>query len=55
MPFVYAKEIRVPKGEEAIEWMLITSIPVENSDTAHAIVEWYRCRWEIEIYFRVLK
>jgi hypothetical protein len=30
-------------------------MPVENLETAQAIVEWYRCRWEIEIYFRVLK
>jgi hypothetical protein len=52
---VYAKEKRAPKGEEAIEWMLLTSIPVENVTTAQAIVEWYRCRWEIEIFFRVLK
>jgi hypothetical protein len=52
---VYAKEIRPPKGEEAIEWMLLTSIPVEDTKTAHAVVDWYRCRWEIEIFFRVLK
>ena len=52
---VYAKELRPPKGEEAIEWMLLTSIPVADCKTAEAIVDWYRCRWEIEIYFRVLK
>jgi transposase len=47
--------ISVLKGEEAIEMMLLTSIPVENVDTAQAIVEWYRGRGVIEIYFRVLK
>lgn len=52
---VYAREERPPKGEEAIEWMLLTNIVVEDENTAQAIVEWYRCRWEIEIYFRVLK
>ena len=52
---VYAKEIRPPKAEEAIEWMLLTSLPVEDYKAAAAIIDWYRCRWEIEIYFRVLK
>ena len=52
---VYAQEAQPPQGEEAIEWMLLTSIPVEDESAAQAIVEWYRCRWEIEIYFRVLK
>jgi len=52
---VYAKEVRPPKGEKPIEWMLLTSLAVEDYKTAQAIVDWYRCRWEIEIYFRVLK
>ena len=43
---VYAKEVRPPKGKELIEWMLLTSLPVEDDKTAQAIVDWYRCRWE---------
>ncbi len=35
--------------------MLLTSLPVEDYQAAAAIIDWYRCRWEIEIYFRVLK
>jgi hypothetical protein len=52
---VYAKEPKPPKGEEPIEWMLLTTLPVESYDVAQAVVGWYRCRWEEEIYFRVLK
>ena len=52
---VYAKESRPPKGIKPIEWMLLTDLFIENYDQARTVIEWYRCRWEIEIYFRVLK
>jgi len=52
---VYAREKHPPKGEAAIEWMLLTSLPVESHEMAKAIIGWYCARWEIEIYFRVLK
>lgn len=52
---VYAKERNAPKGEEPLEWMLLTSLPVEDFATAQTIVGWYRVRWEVELYFRILK
>ena len=52
---VYATEQRPPKGEGAIEWMLLTTLPVESYEGAKAIIGWYCARWEIEIFFRVLK
>lgn len=52
---VYAKEQKAPQGEEPIEWMLLTTLPVETYEVAQAVVGWYRGRWEEEIYFRVLK
>ena len=52
---VYAKEINQPEGEKQITWMLLTSLPVETLEQAQTIIGWYRARWEIEIYFRVLK
>jgi hypothetical protein len=44
-----------PIGEEPIEWLLITSLPVDSLEAAVTVLEWYTCRWEIEIFFRVLK
>ncbi|MCO1335458.1 IS4 family transposase [Microbulbifer sp. OS29] len=35
--------------------MLLTDLPVEDFKQARVIIEWYRSRWEIETYFRVLK
>lgn len=52
---VLAKEINSPEGERPIEWMLLTSLPVESLEQAQTVIGWYRCRWEIEIYFRALK
>jgi hypothetical protein len=52
---VYAKEPSPPQGEAPVEWMLLTSLPVTDFLRAGTIVQWYRCRWEIEVFFRVLK
>src|SRR5215510_11168827 len=52
---VYATELKPPKGEEPIEWLLLTSVPVADFAGACTIVQWYRARWEIELFFRVLK
>jgi hypothetical protein len=40
---------------EPVHWILLTSHPVETFDQACRIVDWYRCRWTIEQFFRTLK
>jgi hypothetical protein len=52
---VYAQESSPPQGEEPIEWLLLTSLPVMDFSRACTVVQWYRCRWEMELFFRVLK
>jgi hypothetical protein len=52
---VYATELKPPKGEDPIEWLLLTSVPVADFAGACTVVQWYRARWEIELFFRVLK
>ena len=52
---VYAKECNPPVGIKGIEWMLLTDLNVEGFEQARMIIEWYRCRWGIETYFRVVK
>lgn len=52
---VFAKEIKPPAGIRGVEWMLLTNIVIEAFDEARTIIEWYRARWEIEVFFRVLK
>lgn len=52
---VFAKEIKTPHGEEPIEWFLITSLPIDTTEKAIQVITWYLCRWQIEIFFKILK
>jgi Transposase Tn5 dimerisation domain len=52
---IYAAECQPPRGEEPIGWLLLTSLPVTDFPSACTVVQWYRCRWEMELFFRVLK
>jgi hypothetical protein len=44
-----------PTGEEALEWVLLTSIPIENAEQAWSCVDWYALRWTVEDFHRCLK
>jgi hypothetical protein len=52
---VYAYEVNPPENEDAVEWMLLTNLPVTNFAEACEKVQWYCLRWRIEMYFKVLK
>jgi len=44
-----------PKGQERLEWVLITNEPVRSFDDAYRVVGWYECRWIIEEYHKGMK
>ena len=52
---VLIREIEPPPGEEAIEWLLLTNLPVDTFAQAVTVAEYYACRWQVEIFFKVLK
>jgi len=52
---VLVREDKPPAGEAPIEWLLLTSLPIATVEEVLRVVEGYCCRWQIEIYFRVLK
>ena len=52
---VRAKEIEPPCGVEPIDWTLLTNIPVTSFEDAIERINWYKLRWKIEEYFRILK
>lgn len=52
---VEVMEPNPPPGQEAVHWLLITSLPVTTLDEAHQMVEWYTYRWLIERFHYVLK
>jgi hypothetical protein len=52
---VLAREEGPPAGESPVEWLLLTSLPVGTLKQARRVLDYYGCRWEAEVYFRVLK
>ena len=52
---VLVSEENPPPGAEPVEWLLLTSLPIGTFADVRAVIEYYCCRWEIEVYFRVLK
>ena len=50
-----AKETEPPDGDKPVEWRLLTNLLVENLEQAARMIDWYRSRWEIEMFFHVLK
>ena len=52
---IWAHEQNPPKGAEPISWMLLTTIPIASFEEALEKVQWYTCRWHIELFFKILK
>lgn len=52
---VRVREIDPPPSEPPVEWLLLTSLAVETFALACTVLHYYTCRWEIEVFFRVLK
>src|SRR5207302_1850777 len=48
-------EVAPPAEAEPIEWLLLTTVAVETVDDAIERVQWYSCRWGIEVWHRILK
>jgi hypothetical protein len=44
-----------PDGEEPVEWMLLTNLPVGSCEEADEKVQWYCLRWRIDMDFNVVK
>lgn len=41
--------------DNRLEWMLLTNISLSSADEAVRIGQWYKFRWQVECYHRVLK
>jgi hypothetical protein len=52
---VYVTEVHAPSPKEAVEWMLLTTVEVNNFEQALEKVDWYKKRWSIEEYHRTIK
>lgn len=44
-----------PEGTQPLVWRLLTSHAASDGEAIWQIVDWYRARWTIEQFFRILK
>jgi hypothetical protein len=52
---VWAVEPNPPEGRQGVEWMLLTSVSVTTTEEALERLDWYSCRWGIEVWHKILK
>ncbi len=50
-----ADEEQPPTGTEPVRWLLLTSLDINSPERAIEVLNYYLCRWEIELFFRVFK
>jgi hypothetical protein len=52
---VLVEETDPPEDCEPIQWLLVTTLPINDLEQVKTIVQSYCIRWQIEIYFRTIK
>jgi hypothetical protein len=52
---VLATALNPPQDDVPVEWLLLTSLPVEGEERVRQVIQYYCARWMIEVFFRVLK
>jgi len=55
LSYVEACEVDPPAGVEPVHWRLLSTHPATTLAEAARIIGFYRCRWQIEQMFRVMK
>jgi hypothetical protein len=44
-----------PEGQQAVRWVLLTTLPVDTPEAVAHVVDCYRARWSVEEFFKALK
>lgn len=52
---VLVRELNPPTGDEPVEWILVTTLPISTVEDVRTIIQYYTVRWMIEVLFRILK
>jgi len=52
---VLAREENPPAGEEPVEWLLLSDLPIASLEEVLAVLAYYCVRWQAEVFFGVLK
>ena len=48
-------EVNPPEEVTPVEWLLLTTVPVQKTEDALQRIQWYCQRWQIEIWHKILK
>lgn len=49
------EEVNPPAGVKPLQWLLLTTLPIESFADAERLIRWYTYRWRIERYHFTLK
>lgn len=52
---VHARETEATAQDDPVDWMLLTTCETITGEQAIEKVEWYACRWGVEVYHKTLK
>jgi hypothetical protein len=52
---LWAVERHPPPKADAVQWMLLSTIPIATLEQALESLDWYCARWTIEVWHKVLK
>lgn len=52
---ILVKEVNPPSNSDPLEWMLITNIEIKSLEEAIEKISWYKKRWHIENFHKILK
>ncbi|MDP9917341.1 hypothetical protein J2W24_002992 [Variovorax boronicumulans] len=52
---IHAQERDAPSDRAALEWKLLTNLPVRSKADAIEKINWYAMRWKIETFHKILK
>jgi hypothetical protein len=52
---VVARELGAPDGVAPVQWRLLTNREAPTLTEVIELIDWYRARWEIEMFFNILK
>jgi hypothetical protein len=52
---ISVSEVGHDDEDEAIDWVLLTNVEITTAEQALVCVDYYACRWQIEVFHRILK
>jgi hypothetical protein len=52
---ILAREEQPPANQPAVTWRLLTNRTAHTLEAVVELIDWYRRRWLVEIFFRILK